>query len=264
MTNEYNQFLKKRASVKAPQASSGHANPASRKSLLPAKKKPLGSGIKVRRKKEFPVFAALLAFVGLGAGLWVVYDLEGVENFIESVEVGVYPKSHAQTSSSGNNTPAAKAPSANSADAQAKPTTSSASEKSSWTPEEVALFKRLDERKKQLDLREAELSKLEEELQRQKSMLDQRLRELEGIRSEVATQLEQRVEVDQTRVATLVDVYSNMKPANAAKVFETLDEDLAVEVLGSMKKKNAADILNVLPAEKAQRLSEKYAGYKRR
>lgn len=264
MTNEYNQFLKKRASVKAPQAAASTTGAGGKKSISPAKKKTLGSGIRARRKKEFPVFATLLAFIGLGSGLWIVYDLEGVENFIESVEIGVYSKSVAQTPPSGNNTPAANDQAAKSAEAQGKSAPALAVEKSSWTPEEVALFKRLDERKKQLDLRETELSKLEEELQRQKSMLDQRLRELEGIRSEVATQLEQRVEMDQTRVATLVDVYSNMKPANAAKVFETLDEDLAVEVLGSMKKKSAADILNVLPAEKAQRLSEKYAGYKRR
>jgi flagellar motility protein MotE (MotC chaperone) len=55
-----------------------------------------------------------------------------------------------------------------------------------------------------------------------------------------------------------------MKPQQAAKVFETIDEDLAVEVLTKMKKKSAADILNLLKADRAQSLSEKYAGYKRK
>jgi flagellar motility protein MotE (MotC chaperone) len=58
-------------------------------------------------------------------------------------------------------------------------------------------------------------------------------------------------------------MYSNMKPPQAAKVFETMDEDLVVEILGRMKKKNAADIMNLLKPEKAQIISEKYAGYKR-
>ena len=55
-----------------------------------------------------------------------------------------------------------------------------------------------------------------------------------------------------------------MKPPQAAKVFETLDEDLAVDILTKMKKKNAADILNLLKPERAQSLSEKYAGFRRK
>ena len=38
---------------------------------------------------------------------------------------------------------------------------------------------------------------------------------------------------------------------------------LAVEVLAKMKKKNAAEIMNLLPADKARVLSEKYTGYRR-
>jgi flagellar motility protein MotE (MotC chaperone) len=53
-----------------------------------------------------------------------------------------------------------------------------------------------------------------------------------------------------------------MKPQQAAKVFETLDEDLVIEILGRMKKKNAADILNLVKPEKAQILAERYAGYR--
>jgi flagellar motility protein MotE (MotC chaperone) len=60
----------------------------------------------------------------------------------------------------------------------------------------------------------------------------------------------------------LVQVYSNMKPNQAAKVFETMDEDLVIEILGRMKKKNAADILNLVKVDKAQKFSERYAGYR--
>jgi flagellar motility protein MotE (MotC chaperone) len=58
-------------------------------------------------------------------------------------------------------------------------------------------------------------------------------------------------------------MYSNMKPQQAAKVFETMDEELAVEIIGRMKKKNAAEIMNLIKAEKAQIFSEKFAGYRR-
>ncbi len=60
-----------------------------------------------------------------------------------------------------------------------------------------------------------------------------------------------------------MELYSNMKPKQAADVIGSINEDLAVEVLAKMKKKNAAEIMNLLTPEKARILSEKYTGYRR-
>jgi flagellar motility protein MotE (MotC chaperone) len=100
-------------------------------------------------------------------------------------------------------------------------------------------------------------------LQQQKLALEKRLKELEDIRTKISSRLDEKVKIDQEKVDKLVEFYSNMKPQNAAKVFEDIDEDLAVEILNKMKKKSAADIMNLLKSEKAQKLSEKFAGYKR-
>ena len=105
---------------------------------------------------------------------------------------------------------------------------------------------------------------MDQELQAQKSELDKRMKELEDVRRGISSVLEDKVKVDDKKVDTLVLMYSDMKAPQAAKVFETMDEDLAVEILGRMKKKNAADIMNLLKPEKAQVLSEKFAGYKRK
>jgi flagellar motility protein MotE (MotC chaperone) len=94
--------------------------------------------------------------------------------------------------------------------------------------------------------------------------LEKRLQELEQTRKVISQVLEEKVQTDDKKVETLVQMYSNMKPQQAAKVFETMDEDLAVEILGRMKKKNAAEIMKLIKAEKAQIFSEKYAGYKRK
>ena len=145
-----------------------------------------------------------------------------------------------------------------------KSSTLACPENKGFTEEELSHFNRLNERKNELDRREAELSLLEEELHKQKSEIEGRITKLEKIREEVAGVLKDRVEVDQQRVNTLVDFYSNMKPKQAAEIFSNLNEDLAVEVLGKMKKKNAAEIMNLLPATKAKTLSEKFTGYKRR
>ncbi len=131
-----------------------------------------------------------------------------------------------------------------------------------WTEEELSFFEKLNERKEALDRREAELAKLEEELQRQKGELDQKIKKLEAMRAEISETLKERVVQDQEKVAKLVDFYSNMKPSQAAKVIENLNEDLAVAVLDRMKKKNAADILNMMSSEKAKALSEMLTGYR--
>lgn len=132
-----------------------------------------------------------------------------------------------------------------------------------WSEEELSFFKKLNERKKELDLREAELNKLEEELQKQKTELDEKIKTLDGMRSEIAKTLKSRFAADQEKVDKLVNFYSTMKAPQAAKIIETLNEDLAVEILDKMKKKNVAEIMNTMDAKKARRLSELLTGYQR-
>lgn len=131
-----------------------------------------------------------------------------------------------------------------------------------WTSEELSFFKRLNERKVELDRREAELAKLEEELQKQRMGIEGKIKQLETMRAEISATLKGRVEQDQEKVAKLVDVYSNMKPASASRVIESLNDDLAVTILDRMKKKNAAEILNMMSAQKAKKLSELLTGYR--
>ena len=132
-----------------------------------------------------------------------------------------------------------------------------------WTPEELSFFNKLNERKKELDLREAELTKLEAELQKQKLALDDKIKQLDHTRDEISSTLKTRVATDQAKVDKLVEFYSTMKPQQAAKVIESLNEELAVSVLDKMKKKNAAEVLNVMDAKKARRFSELLTGYER-
>ncbi|NJL23746.1 MAG: hypothetical protein HC902_00225 [Calothrix sp. SM1_5_4] len=96
--------------------------------------------------------------------------------------------------------------------------------------EDLSHFEKLRQRKEELDMREKELTELEEELQKQKVELDKRIRQLEDMRNQIAQILKDRVEVDQEKVTKLVDLYSNMKPKQAAEVIGTINEDLAVEV----------------------------------
>jgi len=221
-----------------------------------------------QRRTPFPVGAFIIACLGFSAGSLALFAPESwyqpLMKPLLKIDVGVFsgaqantPAEAAKSSQTAPPEPAKSAAEANK-DQPAKGRSSEGS-----VQEDLSVFNKLNERQRELDLREAELQKLEAELQKQKLELDEKIKQLVEIRDQVAKMLKSRVEADQSRVEKLVEVYSGMKPQQAAKVIETLNEDLAVKVLDKMKKKSASDILNVMNAEKAQRLSEMLAGYKR-
>ncbi|MBY0452109.1 MAG: hypothetical protein K2P92_03670, partial [Bdellovibrionaceae bacterium] len=123
------------------------------------------------------------------------------------------------------------------------------------------LFK-LADRKKELDKREEELNKMAVQIEKQKAEITAKLAQLEEVRQKISAKLEDRIKADDGKVEVLVQMYTNMKPSQAAKVFETLDEDLVIEILSRMKKKSAADILNLIKPEKAQVFAERYTGFR--
>lgn len=224
-------------------------------------------GIKVqkkRKKQSFPLMSVLITVCILGGATYGYMNPHIVEQYFGKIEIGFLGESFAESGAGQQQKlPVDSKKAAGTADGkslEAKPKTTAAT---GLTPEEVALFNSLDERKKQLDAKEAELKKLEEELHNQKVELEKRLASLEQLRTQIGNQLQERVNTDAEQVDKLVAFYSSMKPQTAAKVIEKLNEDLAVEVLKKMKKKEAAEIMNMIESEKAQRLSEKFAGYKK-
>jgi flagellar motility protein MotE (MotC chaperone) len=222
---------------------------------------------KSRKKSKFPLYPVLCgaALFALGVGIYLASDR--LDEVLSKVEIGVF----GQASAAESEKPAKGEKSAAVQDTKKEKTAESgpavknaeASNPKQWTAEEMSFFSKLSERKKELDLREAELGKLEEELQKRKVELDEKLKALEAMRTEISKTLKSRVSTDQEKVDKLVQVYSTMKAAQAAKVIETLNEDLAVEILDKMKKKNAAEILDMMNAKKARRLSEILTGYQR-
>jgi len=230
-----------------------------------------------------------LAAIGLGLGCIGYTNPQVMTDLFSHIQIGIFSSASAATTDSSTSAASTAAPAgsasasapsgstssggaANSAGnnngAAANPAASSSTGDSSqcagtnkYTDEEINHFNKLNEREHQLDLREAELNKLEAELHKQKNEIEARIAKLEQIRGDVANILKDRVATDEKKVNTLVDFYSNMKPQQAATIIGNLNEDLAVEVLGKMKKKNAAAIMNLLDPKKAEVLSEKFTGY---
>jgi flagellar motility protein MotE (MotC chaperone) len=215
-----------------------------------------------RRKAPVPWKAVAGLCVSLVvAGLYLVSP-ESFEKALGKIEVSAFGAAGAEEKPAEKSKGTAASTEKAAAKGDKTATAKGADEKPAVN-EEISHFDKLKQRKEELDQREKELTELEEELQKQKVELDKRLTQLEEMRGQIAQTLKDRVEVDQEKVTKLVDLYSNMKPKQAADIISSINEELAVEVLAKMKKKNAAEVMNLLPADKAKVLSEKYTGYRR-
>lgn len=227
------------------------------------KMNPTPKNKKSRRKNDpapVPWMGMAISFFALLLSGFYLVSPETFEELYDRIEVGMTTAAAADDTAEKNSQPKGE----KQADSASPDTASTSAESKPVVQEDLSYISKLTERKKELDAREAQLGELEEELHRQRAEVEVQIKRLEEMRRQIASVLNERVQIDEEKVNKLVEVYSNMKPKQAAEIIATLNEDLAVEVMGRMKKQNAAAILNLLEPQKAQVLSEKYTGYKTR
>ncbi|UCD62802.1 MAG: hypothetical protein JSW34_08530 [Candidatus Zixiibacteriota bacterium] len=105
-------------------------------------------------------------------------------------------------------------------------------EQVNWLDKEKATLTR---RTKELDARERELNKLEQKVNQSLLKLEQ---------------------VESNRIAGLAKLYDGMDPRAVAKLLANLDDETVVAILPRMKLKNASAVLQLMPAQRAARLSK--------
>lgn len=104
--------------------------------------------------------------------------------------------------------------------------------------------------------KQEELNRREQELLALQQQMQNRLDELKSLENKIQGMLKQANNVQDEKLKHLIDVYSNMKPKQAAEVLATLDERIAVKILAGMRGKMAGEILTYMQPEPAAKLSE--------
>ncbi len=104
---------------------------------------------------------------------------------------------------------------------------------------------KLDQREKELITREALLQAAEKEL-------DRKYQELAQLRGEIEKLLQQQSEEEKERITSLVKVYEGMKPQDSARIFDTLDLDVLLSVMGQMSERKMSPILAAMNPERAR------------
>lgn len=123
------------------------------------------------------------------------------------------------------------------------------------SPAERALFAKLGERRKELDARTRDLEMRESLLKDAEARLQTRIEELKDIENRINGKGGEQM----GKLKNIVIMYEGMKPKDAARIFEKLDQTVLVDIAAVMKPKRLSDILAQMDAESAQRLTVELA-----
>jgi len=118
-----------------------------------------------------------------------------------------------------------------------------------------ALLESLAERRKELEARDEELDLRENLLKAAEQRLEQRIAELKEIEARISVAEEERKTQEIERVKGLVTMYENMKPKDAARIFNRLDMPVVVKIASLMSAQQMSLVLAEMDSEVAQRLT---------
>ncbi len=107
-----------------------------------------------------------------------------------------------------------------------------------------------------LDIQQEELNRREQELLALQQQMEARIAELQGLEGKIGNKVEEAGDAQKSKLKHLIDVYTNMKPRQAAQALGNLDEGVAVKILSGMKSKQAGEILSYMETGRAVVLSE--------
>jgi flagellar motility protein MotE (MotC chaperone) len=124
---------------------------------------------------------------------------------------------------------------------------------------ERAILERLQQRRQELDSRARELDIRESLIQGAEKRMDARLTELKETEDRIKVETQQKDDADAARLKGLITMYENMKPRDAAKIFNGLDSTVLLQVASQMNPRTMSEILAQMSAEVAQRLTVELA-----
>lgn len=127
------------------------------------------------------------------------------------------------------------------------------------SPAERALLERLGERRAELDARAKELEMRESVVLAAEKRLESRVAQLRQLEAQVNDAVRVKDENEAARIKNVITMYENMKPKDAARVFDRLDMRILVEVATNLNPRRMSDILAQMSSEAAERLTVELA-----
>jgi flagellar motility protein MotE (MotC chaperone) len=128
------------------------------------------------------------------------------------------------------------------------------------SPTELTVLQSLGTRRAELEEREKQMNSQEQLIKAAEGKLDGRIKQMGELKAQIQALLDQASKAADDDVSRMVKVYESMKPKDAAKVMETLKDDVRIPIAAKMKERNLAAILAQMRPDAARDLTEKLAG----
>ncbi|MDE2029315.1 MAG: MotE family protein [Alphaproteobacteria bacterium] len=121
---------------------------------------------------------------------------------------------------------------------------------------DMKVLKQLAERRAELDKRANELDMRAQLLKVAEQRVNQKIKEMETLRKQLQSMVDQVNGAQQAQVGNLVKIYETMKPSDAARIFAKLDMPVLLGVIRQMKPKSTAPILAAMDPNKAKEITD--------
>jgi flagellar motility protein MotE (MotC chaperone) len=118
----------------------------------------------------------------------------------------------------------------------------------------------VQELKRDLAKRDAELKKREDEISAKESAVAEELKKLDQMRDEIKLAQNLGDSKSEEKVGKLVETFESMSPKSAAAIVSSVDERLAVEAMARLSSAKLGKILAAMDPAKSAPLAEKLAG----
>jgi flagellar motility protein MotE (MotC chaperone) len=127
------------------------------------------------------------------------------------------------------------------------------------TQNEIDLLQQLAERREDLEKSVQEMSLREGILNAAEQRIDRKIQELRGLQAAIDNLIKKHDDQEETKIRSLVKIYENMKPKDAARIFEELDLDTLLLVAERMKERKLAPVMAQMNSTKAKDVTVKLA-----
>ncbi|MAP96528.1 MAG: hypothetical protein CMK07_16405 [Ponticaulis sp.] len=135
------------------------------------------------------------------------------------------------------------------------PSTDQIAEQAGLSQYEIQVLRSLADRRESLDARESTLDTREMTISAAETRLNDQIDELKRLEASIQGLLVDLDEQNEEQLASLVKVYESMKPKDAARIFDTLDDILMLELADRMKPAAMAAVLSNMNSERARALT---------
>ena len=139
-------------------------------------------------------------------------------------------------------------------------TLNSAAEEMGLSSQEILVLRSLQKRREELDAREGGLETREQAAAAADSRLQEQITQLKAVETEIQTLLTAMDAKRDERMAALVKTYESMKPKDAAKIFDGMEDPLLLDIAKTMKPATLAAVLSTMQPKRAEALTTLLAG----